>query len=41
MYYSLPQLFVFLLDVMSVAVFLIRDRFVKKHTTCAQIFILV
>ena len=30
MYFSLPQLFVFLLDVLSVAVFVIRDRFVKK-----------
>ena len=34
MYYSLPQLFVFLLDVLSVAVFVIRDRFVRK-LTCA------
>ena len=30
MYFSLPQLFVFLFDVLSVAVFVIRDRFVKK-----------
>ena len=29
MYFSLPQLFVFF-DVLSVAVFVIRDRFVKK-----------
>ena len=34
MYFSLPQLFVFLFDVLSVAVFVIRDRFVKKPT-CA------
>ena len=32
MYSSLPQLFVFLFDVWSVAVFVIRDRFVKKTT---------
>ena len=31
MYFSLPQLFVFLFDVLSVAVFVIRDRFVKKE----------
>ena len=30
MYFNLPQLFVFLFDVLSVAVFVIRDRFVKK-----------
>ena len=30
MSFSLRQLFVFLLDVLSVAVFVIRDRFVKK-----------
>ena len=30
MYFILPQLFVFLFDVLSVAVFVIRDRFVKK-----------
>ena len=29
-FFSLPQLFVFLFDVLSVAVFVIRDRFVKK-----------
>ena len=29
-----PQLFVFLFNVLSVAVFVIRDRFVKKPT-CA------
>ena len=29
--FSLPQLFVFLFDVLSVAVFVIRDRFVKKQ----------
>ena len=37
MSFSLPQLFVFLFDVLSVvsvAVFVIRDRFVKKPT-CA------
>ena len=37
MHFSLPQLFVFLFDVLSVAVFVIRDirdRFVKK-LTCA------
>ena len=31
MYFSLPQLFVFLSDVFSVAVFVIRDKFVN-HT---------
>ena len=31
MYFSLPQLFVFLFDVLSVSVFVIRDRFVKKE----------
>ena len=31
MYFSLPQLFVFLFDVLSVAEFVIRDRFVKKR----------
>ena len=31
MYFSLPQLFVFLFDVLRVAVFVIRDRLVKKH----------
>ena len=30
MYFSLPQLFVFLFDVLSAAMFVIRDRFVKK-----------
>ena len=30
MYSSLPQLLVFLFDVLSVAVFVIRDRFVNK-----------
>ena len=34
MYFSLPQLFVFLFDILSVAAFVIRDRFVKKPT-CA------
>ena len=34
MYFSLPQLFVLLFDVLSVAVFVIRDRLVKKQT-CA------
>ena len=33
-YFSLPQFFVFLFDVLSVAVFVIRDRSVKKPT-CA------
>ena len=32
MYFSLPQLFVFLFEVLSVAVFVIRDRFVKRST---------
>ena len=40
MCFSLPQLFVFWFDVLSVAVFVIGDRFVKKPT-CAEIFILV
>ena len=31
MYFSLPQLFVFLFDVLSVAVFVMRDRFVKNN----------
>ena len=35
MYFSLPQIFVFLFDVLSVAVFVIRDRFVKEKLTCA------
>ena len=30
MYFSLPQSFVFLFDVLSVAVFVTRDRFIKK-----------
>ena len=30
MYFSLPQLFVFLFDVLSVAVFVIRERLIKK-----------
>ena len=34
MCFSLPQLFVFLFDVLTVAVFVIRDRFLKKPT-CA------
>ena len=34
MYFSLLQLFVFSFDVLSVAVFVIRDRLVKKPT-CA------
>ena len=34
MCFSLPQLFVFLFDVLSVVVFVIRYRFVKKQT-CA------
>ena len=33
MYFSLPQLFVFLFDLLSIAVFVIRDRFVKKTHT--------
>ena len=32
MYFSLPQLFVFLFEVLSIAVFVIRDRFVKRST---------
>ena len=32
MNFSLPQLFVFLFDVLSIAVFAIRDRSVKKPT---------
>ena len=35
MYFSLPQLFVLLFDVLSVSVFVLRDRFVKKKPTCA------
>ena len=38
MYFSLPQLFVFLFDVMSVAVFVIRNRFVKKADLCLNLF---
>ena len=34
MYFRLSQLFLFLFDVLSVAVYVIRDRFVKKPT-CA------
>ena len=41
-YFSLPQLFVMLLDILSVAVFVLRNRFVKrkvkkkkKKPTCA------
>ena len=34
MYFSLPQLFV-LFDVLSVAVFVIKDRFVTEKPTCA------
>ena len=30
MFFSLPQLFVFLFDVLSVAVFVIMERFVKN-----------
>ena len=30
MYFSLPQLFVFLFDLLNIAVFVIRERFVKK-----------
>jgi len=33
MYSTLPQLFVFLFDVLSVAVFVIRDRSVRKNKT--------
>ena len=29
MHFSLPQLFVFLFDVLSVAVYVIKDRFIK------------
>ena len=35
MYFSLPQLPVFLFDVLSVAVFVIRERFVKKKKNLA------
>ena len=35
MYFSLLQLFVFLFDILNVAVFVIRDKFVKKKPTCA------
>ena len=38
MYFSLPQLFVFLFDVLSVAVFFIRDRFVKKANMCLNLY---
>ena len=34
MYFRFPQLFVFLLDILSIAVFVTRNRFVKKPT-CA------
>ena len=37
MYFSLPQLFVFLFDVLSVAVFVIRYRFVKKADLCLNL----
>ena len=37
MYFSLPQLFVFLFDVLSVAVFVIRERFVKKADLCLNL----
>ena len=30
MYFNLPHLFVFLFDILNVALFFIRDRFVKK-----------
>ena len=39
-YFCLPQLFVFLFDILSVAVFVIWDRFVKK-TKADMCFILV
>ena len=38
MYLSLPRLFVFLFDVLSVAVFVIRDRFVKKADLCLNLY---
>ena len=37
MYFTLPQLFVFLFDALSVAVFVIRDRFVKKADLCLNL----
>ena len=37
MYFSLPQLFV-LFDVLSVTVFVIRDRFVKKADLCLNLY---
>ena len=37
---SLSQLFVFLFDVLSVAVFVIRDRFVKKEEEKKSRFVL-
>ena len=40
MHFSLPQLFVFFFDVLSVVVFVIRERF-AKNPTCALIVMLV
>ena len=37
MYFSLPQLFVFLFDLLSVAVFVIKVRFVKKRRKKADL----
>ena len=37
MYFSLPQLFVFLFDVLCVGVFAISDRFVKKNPTSNKV----
>ena len=39
MYFSSPQLFVFLFDVLSVAVFVIRDRYIcKKADLCLNLY---
>ena len=38
MYFSLPQLLVFLFDVLNVAVFVIWDRFVKKADLCLNLY---
>ena len=38
MCFSLLQLFVFLFDVLSAAVFVIRDRFVKKADLCLTLY---
>ena len=38
MYFDLPQLSGFLFDVLSVAVFVIRERFVKKADLCLNLY---